>query len=117
MEDQIVIDTATFQTLKELMGSEFLVELIDTYCIETADLIMQLQDAFQAGDSLVLGRLGHSIKSSSASMGALALSEKARELEMLGKAGDLIGAGPKLQLLTADFLAVRSCLEELRNES
>jgi HPt (histidine-containing phosphotransfer) domain-containing protein len=116
MKDQSMIDTATFQELKELMGSDFIEELIDTYSMETAELIEQLHKAFLTEDSILIGRLGHSIKSSSASLGALTFSQQARELEMLGKAGDLTGVGPKLDQLAGDFLAVRSCLEELRNE-
>jgi HPt (histidine-containing phosphotransfer) domain-containing protein len=116
MENSEIIDPTTFQELKEMMGGEFLGELIDTYCVETAGLIEQIQQAFQMGDALVVGRISHSIKSSSASLGALAFSQEARDMEMLGKAGDLTGVGPKLDQLAGDFLAVRSCLEELRNE-
>jgi hypothetical protein len=56
------------------------------------------------------------MKSSSASLGALAFSQQARELEMMGKANDLSGADKKLEKLAADFLLVRGRLEELRNE-
>jgi histidine phosphotransfer protein HptB len=117
MDNSIIIDPDTFNELKELMGDEFLVELIDTYFLETAGLIAQIRQAFQVGDALEVGRISHSIKSSSASLGALDLSQQARELEMLGKSGDLSGAGPRLERLAAGFLAVRDCLEELRNET
>ena len=36
---------------------------------------------------------------------------------MMGKANDLSGAGQKLEQLAADFLQVKHCLEELRDES
>lgn len=116
MEAGPIIDQTTFNDLKELMGADFIVELIDTYTLETAGLIDKLGQALEAGDAATFGRLAHSIKSSSASLGALNFSGQARELEMVGKGGDLSGAGPKVEELAADFLQVKGCLEELKNE-
>ena len=116
MVDHDVIDQGTFSSLKDLMGADFVVELIDTYNTETGELIEHLRQALAAQDAAVFGRTAHSIKSSSASMGALAFSQQARQLEMMGKANDLVNAGPQLDLLAADFVRVRRRLEELRNE-
>ncbi len=117
METETIIDQATFNELKELMGSEFIIELINTYITETGDLIEQLRQALAIQDSASFGRFAHSIKSSSASLGALVFSQQARELEMLGKANDLSEAGPKLERLIADFQQVKHSLEELRDGS
>jgi HPt (histidine-containing phosphotransfer) domain-containing protein len=116
MEAQAPIDLATYSDLKDLMGADFIVELIDTYCLETGDLIKKLRQALAAGDAASFGRLAHSIKSSSASLGALAFSQQARELEMMGKASDLSDAAPKLERLASDFVQVKHHLEELRDE-
>jgi HPt (histidine-containing phosphotransfer) domain-containing protein len=98
------------------MGADFIGELIDTYLSDTVDGVAGLRQALQAGDAPVFGRLAHSIKSTSASMGAAILAAQARELEMMGKAGDLAGAAPKVDALAAGFDEVRRRLEELRNE-
>ena len=116
MEAQPIIDRETFTGLKDLMGADFVIELIDTYCTETDDLIGKLRQSFEVQDAVSFGRFAHSIKSSSASLGALAFSQQARELEMLGKSNDVSQAGPKVEQLIASFLQVKSCLEELRNE-
>ncbi len=116
MVDQVIIDMPTYHQLKDLMGADFVVELIDTYNNETKGLIEQLNQAFTSGEAATFGRYAHSIKSSSASLGALAFSQLARELEMMGKANDLSEAAPKLERLTSDFQLVRQCLEELKNE-
>ncbi len=116
MEDQGIIDPETFNNLKDLMGGDFIVELIDTYNTETGVLIERLQQALVAQDAPAFGRTAHSIKSSSASLGALAFSQQARELEMMGKSNDLASAGSKLALLAADFVQVRRRLEELKHE-
>lgn len=116
MENQGIIDRNTFDELKELMGADFIPEIIDVYTQETGHLIEKLQQALAAQDADTFGRSAHSIKSSSASLGALEFSQQARELEMLGKAGDLLEAAPKLERLVTDFLMVKRCLEELSNE-
>jgi len=116
MQVQVIIDTETYRHLKELMGADYMVEVVDTYNTETGDLIEKLRLACSGGDAASFGRLAHSIKSSSASLGALALSQQARALEMIGKSGDLAGVGDKLERLAADFVLVKSRLEELKNE-
>jgi HPt (histidine-containing phosphotransfer) domain-containing protein len=116
MRAQDVIDLATFYELKDMTGADFVVDLIDTYCVETSDLIQQLYGALADGDAATFGRLAHSIKSSSNSLGALVFGQQARELEMLGKATDLASVGRKVERLEADFLQVRDCLEALRDE-
>jgi len=117
MEEHAIIDMPTFTQLKEQMGADFIVELIDTYNVETQGLIDQLGQALHAGEAASFGRCAHSIKSSSASFGALAFSQLARELELMGKANDLTGASQILERLSADFLLVKRSLEELKNES
>lgn len=116
MVDPVIIDMPTYNQLKDLMGAEFIVELIDTYNVETLGLIEQLSQALASGEAATFGRCAHSIKSSSASLGALAFSQLARELEMMGKTNDLSGAAQKLERLTADFRLVKQSLEELKNE-
>ena len=64
MDTQLIIDMATFNDLKEVMGTDFVLELIDTYTLETDGLIAQIYSALAAGDSATFGRLAHSIKSS-----------------------------------------------------
>lgn len=97
------IDTATLAQLKADLGEDFIAELVETYCSETPQLIEHLQEALEAQDSETFRRLAHSIKSSSASLGAMQLSELARQLEMLGKSGDLAQAAGQLELLQAEY--------------
>ena len=116
METQTIIDRDTINELKTQLGADFVVELIDTYNCDIDQLIDQMRQALAANDAVLFGRLAHTIKSSSASLGALPLSKQARELEILGKAHDLSQAGSLLERLAVNFLQVRRCLEELRGE-
>ncbi len=117
MEQETIIDSDTYQQLKDQVGSDFVIELIDAYAVETADLLNRLQQALAGADVAAFGRLAHSIKTSSASLGALAFAQQARELEMMGKANELAGAPAKVDQLTAAFPKVMSRLTELKHES
>ncbi len=117
MKEQAIIDMPTYNRLKETMGTDFILELVDTYIVETNTLIEQLGQALAHSEAATFGRYAHSIKSSSASLGALVFSSQARELEIMGKANDLTGASEKLDQLGVDFLRLKQRLEELKHES
>ncbi len=112
-----IIDSVTYESLVEAMGADFIGELIDTYVEETPTLLSTAQRAVAEGDADALRRAAHSIKSSSASFGALAFSALAREIEMLGKEAKLSEAGPKLERLIADYALVEQALRERQRES
>lgn len=112
-----VIDLDTLREIKETMGADFMDELIDAYCQETPQLIAALQQALAQGEALAFQHAAHSIKSTSASLGALAFSAAARELEIIGRSGNLAGVEPVVERLVADYELVQGRLQELRGES
>jgi HPt (histidine-containing phosphotransfer) domain-containing protein len=110
-----VIDATIFAELKEAMGADFIGELIDTYCEETPRLVADLQQALAQGNADLFRRSAHSIKSSSASFGALEFAAQARELEMIGKAGDLSNAASQAAHLGDEYQQVEHALRELQH--
>jgi HPt (histidine-containing phosphotransfer) domain-containing protein len=109
------IDAAIFENLKAMMGADFIGELIDAYFEETPQLIGQIEQALASGDAEIFRRAAHSLKSSSASFGAMQFSAKAKELEWIGKEGNLAGTGEKVASLKADYIMVHDTIEALRN--
>jgi HPt (histidine-containing phosphotransfer) domain-containing protein len=80
--------------LAELLAStgddpEFVRELLETYLAETPEQLAAISAAIAADDAAALVRPAHTLKSSSATMGAMRLSAFARELEMAGRSGAL----------------------------
>jgi histidine phosphotransfer protein HptB len=110
-----IIDRMVYQDLSDSAGADFVADLVETYYQETAQLIADLRVALEQDDATAFRRHAHSIKSSSATFGANDFAAQARELEMMGKAGDLSGAGPKVTELAAAFDAVKQALQELQN--
>lgn len=113
MSVQSVIDLPTFEALKESMGADFIIELVQTYFEETPQLLSKLQQALSRQDCEAFRQAAHSIKSTSNSFGALNFGAEARELEMMGREARLDGAFAKVDALVADYRLVQKTLEEL----
>lgn len=109
------IDRAVFGELVSNVGADFIAELVDTYCQETPQLLAELQQALARADAEAFRRAAHSIKSSSASLGALDFSALARALEMTGKSGDLSSAAPAVGQLAGDYDGVAAALREMQH--
>jgi two-component system, sensor histidine kinase and response regulator len=74
------LDPAIFAQLSELMGSE-LADIVDTYLRDTSAQIAAMDTALAQRDVETLRRCAHSLKSSSASVGAVAVQSASQALE------------------------------------
>jgi HPt (histidine-containing phosphotransfer) domain-containing protein len=115
MAEQDVIDRAVFAGLLESMGAdlEFLGELLQTYFDDSPKLLATLHTALAAGDAEAFRRAAHSLKSTSASFGAMTLSQLAKGLEEMGKAGLLEGAAAGVAQAEAEYTRVKVALQAL----
>jgi HPt (histidine-containing phosphotransfer) domain-containing protein len=79
------IDTGVLDDLEHSIGDdrEFLRDLVETYLEEAPRLIATLREGIASGDVELTNRAAHTLKSTSASFGALGLSAMARELETM----------------------------------
>ncbi len=73
-------DTEVLDTLKEAIGDS-LTKIINLYLTDTPNTLQQMQQALNQDDYETVGRLAHSLKSSSANLGALQVSNLAINLE------------------------------------
>ena len=108
-----IIDKETIANLISMTGEDFLTELVEAYLEDSPHLFSQMRKALADRDPEAFRRSAHSLKTSSASLGALQFSEKARELEMLGKSNRLSGAEAGVAALEAEFPQVEGALKEL----
>lgn len=72
--------------------------------------MQQLQQAAQGNDIERLQALSHSLKSSSANVGALSLSAVARRIELEARSGSLQRPAVAVALLVAEFARARVAL-------
>jgi HPt (histidine-containing phosphotransfer) domain-containing protein len=111
------IDADIFYILYESMGEdepEVMEELIDLFLANTRRALTTMRDAAQQQQSDTLYSEAHSLKASSASLGALELSACCLELERLGKAADFAPVMPLLARAEAAYGQARAELEALR---
>jgi PAS domain S-box-containing protein len=111
--ESAAIDPVVFDELVASTGNDaaFIQELVNTYLTDAPQLFAQMRSALAAADAETFRRAAHSLKSNSASLGALALSEQAKELEMMGKAGTLEGATAKIAAADTEYARVKAALE------
>ena len=80
------VDQATVQELLEIMGDGF-TGLVQVYFDDTPKLLARLREAADNGNHTAIAEITHSLKSSSANVGALPLAELAKRAESDAKAG------------------------------
>jgi TMAO reductase system sensor TorS len=110
------IDTAALDALRSLQApgkADIRERVIGLYLDETPPQLHQLRMALNSRDAGALKRAAHTIKSSSANVGAGRLSTLCRELE--GRVGSENGAdfGPRVEAIEAEFARARAELETL----
>ncbi len=108
-----LIDKTTFEELRDTAGPDFVAELVDTFVEEAPAMLDQLRVARAAGDADVFRRAAHSLKSNSATFGALQLSALARRLELDGLAADPSRDNVAIDALEAAYQRVAAALQEL----
>jgi HPt (histidine-containing phosphotransfer) domain-containing protein len=108
------ISEAEFRALVEMVGADMpdvLVDLLDTYLDESAGLVDVITDGARKGDFNSILRPAHSLKSSSASIGAIRLSKLCADLESHLR-GSLPGLNVPMQIqqIENEFARVQSAL-------
>jgi HPt (histidine-containing phosphotransfer) domain-containing protein len=110
------IDTPTIDRLLESVGADeaFLDELTEAYLADAPVHLAAIRGALDAGSAEDLVRPAHTLKSSSATVGALTLSGYARELELDARSGSVAGGEERLSAAEAEFRRVAKALGDLR---
>ena len=106
-----VLERSVLDELFEIAGEE-INAIIDVFLEETPQLVRHLQEAAVMTDLQRLAQLAHSLKSSSANVGVLALSEAARRLEHGARAGTLERPTVMVALIVAEFGRARQALTD-----
>jgi PAS domain S-box-containing protein len=109
-----VIDTAVLEDLEDQIG-EVIAELINIYFENAPKLLADLRQAADKGDSKSLFHAAHTLKPSSAMLGAVHLATLCEELELIGQGGTLEGVLEKVEQVEAEYERVKTVLEAVRS--
>ncbi|NYT02022.1 MAG: PAS domain S-box protein [Methanosarcinales archaeon] len=113
------LDQRSLDRLRELQVEgepEIIHELADLFLSHAPARIQAIIQAVEQRDADALLREAHSLKSSSANMGALRLSELSRQLEVMGRSSRMEGAKEKVEELGPEFRRVEVALASLKRE-
>jgi two-component system sensor histidine kinase/response regulator len=110
------LDPEAFRHLLDITGGdlEFVDELIDTYLDDAVVQLEAMRQAAASGDVEAMVRPAHSLKSSSANVGAVAVTEACRSLEADGRAGTIDDAVARVTACESAFDAAKAALLEER---
>ncbi len=110
-----IIDRAALEALIEDLGAEDTVAVVDTYLNDAPEQLRKIQSALPAGDSDMMARAAHSLKSTSLMVGATKLAELSMELEARARADDLTALEGTVAALASQLASARAELLAARN--
>ncbi|HEX3728919.1 MAG TPA: Hpt domain-containing protein [Opitutaceae bacterium] len=116
MPELPVIDPATIENLRALSpddNGEFLKEISEMFLSDTPQRIAELEQSMATGDGTRFTRAAHSIKGSSANLGATALQEAAARLEHDSRQAPLPTLQPLVDSLKGEFERAKTELRKL----
>jgi signal transduction histidine kinase/DNA-binding response OmpR family regulator len=112
---QDAIDTQVLQTFRQTMGAsanQFLAQLIDVYLEETPVILQAIATAIHQDNATAMQQAAHTLKSSSASLGATILSSFCQELESMGHSSTTSGAPEIMVQLEVEYERVKIALQQ-----
>jgi len=104
-----VVDYSAWDPIRMLKRPEHpdpLGKLLARYVEDSRKLVDQLRHAVESNDSSTLHAVAHRLKSSSATLGAMTVAARCKELEALGRSHQIEGASDHFRHLERDFEAV-----------
>lgn len=107
------------QTIFSSLGvdePEILQDLVNTYLESSGELIAQMQQASEQQDLIAIGRAAHTLKSSSANLGAHSLAQHCKALEEFAKNQQTDKTINMYQLITQDYQLVQSAMRLILKE-
>jgi HPt (histidine-containing phosphotransfer) domain-containing protein len=113
MPDNTVIDQQAIENLRALNpgdNDEFLREITGIFLEDTPQRIAELDQSLATGDTPKFTRAAHSIKGSSANLGAIALKAAAEQLEHHSRSHGLTDVNELVGKVKAEFGRAQTAL-------
>ncbi len=118
-EGEPVLDRQILDSLRDMAGPKaaaMLSLIIGNYLEDAPERLQEIREAVAQGDPEGLRQAAHSMRSSSANLGALTLANLLKELENLGRAGTTANAQTLLTQVEKEYEKVVQALELERKQ-
>jgi HPt (histidine-containing phosphotransfer) domain-containing protein len=103
---------ASLRELQEIDEPDIVIEVCGLFLKYSPDKISAIETAVKNNDSKALQAAAHSLKSSSAYIGALRVSSISSDLEEMGSSGKIDEAAAKVNDLKVEYELAKSSLEK-----
>ncbi|MBW4693572.1 MAG: response regulator [Lyngbya sp. HA4199-MV5] len=113
--NSLTLDFAVLSSFQQEMGEtgdEVVAELITCYLTEAPRLLQTLHTAITQHDVKTVQRVAHGLKASSASLGALCLSQRCRELEAMALSASIDQITVMIASLESEYECVDTALKQ-----
>jgi HPt (histidine-containing phosphotransfer) domain-containing protein len=108
--DWSVLDA--FQSIRKPGGPDLRRHIMNVFLNSSPALMDGIRAAFSASDGETLAKAAHSLKSSSMNVGAVKVGAVCKELERIGKTGELGEHTVLLARIQAEYAAVETAFRE-----
>jgi HPt (histidine-containing phosphotransfer) domain-containing protein len=116
MAEPDVLDRAVMATLRQLTTPgepDVLIEVLQLFLQEVPLRMDRLRIAYAAGNIEEVYRAAHSLKGSAGNIGAQRLLGVCRQLDAMGRAGDLTDAAPLVAALGVEYETVAAEIDRI----
>ena len=117
-DTQLIVNLKTLNRLKEMTGEgdlAFFKKVLKMFISQGDELLVEIADALTARDTTKLGSLAHKFKGSALNLGAEAIAETCRVIELKGRVNDATGMEELVKKLTRDFSFTKAELNSIIN--
>jgi PAS domain S-box-containing protein len=111
-----ILDMRVIKSLRDMAGvnaDKILTQIIDNYLEDAPQLLQQIREAVVSADSEALRIAAHTLRASSANLGAIAFSQLCKELEALGRQGTTSNAEKLLPSLEKSYQTFKTTLQNV----
>ena len=116
--NKVTLDHSAIEAVRQLDpdgNDRLLARLIALYRDDSSQLLADIDNAMKVGDAEAVARAAHTLKSSSANLGASGVAAIARQIEQLARGGDIVELPSSLTKLRAQRTVALSELEALES--
>jgi len=113
------IDVSVLNELRETVGAgdeEMFNELLSIYLDDAPNLIAEMEKAYEMKDVEKLTRSSHTLKSSSATIGAMDLSTLCKQVEHASREGKIDNLDEKIEMIKQEYERVKEALKQVAPE-
>ncbi len=108
------IDEAAIATLKELGGTEFVLQIIETFLAYAAKVILEARSGLLSGNLEPVIRMGHSLHSGARSLGATKVMDISGRIERAARAQQIVLLDPLFAEMDQAFSEVKVYFKEIQ---